>query len=135
VAGAHACVAEVCHNRMSQKSAHSLATGYHFPDGLSGLSVLRKRSAALVTSRGSHYLRFGTPPRAIRKSGAHRQCVRCTSQIRGMVRIGRDRGQHRPQLPCGTRQIGAADLLAHAGHRTPGFVPSNSGRIGCLSAS
>ena len=90
---------------------------HYFSDGLLGLAVLGKRLTGSDVLLASHYLGFGTLPGA----GEHRQRVRCTSQIRGMVRIGRDRGQHRPQLLCGTRQVGLADLLAHTGHHTPRF--------------
>jgi hypothetical protein len=108
---------------MSQKSAQSLRMGHCFSDGLWGLVVVGKRLTSLGALLVSRYLGFGTLPGAIRTRSEHRQRVRCTSQIRGLVQIGRDRGQHRPQLLCGARQIGAADLLAHAGHRTPAFVP------------
>ena len=37
-----------------------------------------------------HNLGFGTLPGVIRKRNEHRQRVRCTSPIGGMVRIGRE---------------------------------------------
>jgi hypothetical protein len=64
------------------------------------LSTIRRAGPRGLTPYG-----FGTFPGAIRKHSEHRHRVRCTSQIRGMVRIGRDRGQHRPQPLRGARHV------------------------------
>lgn len=76
----------------------------------------------MCCSHPDTFFGFGTPLGVIRNRGEHRQCVRGPSQIRGMVRIGRDRGQHPPQLPCGAGQIGAPDLFSRTRHRTPTVV-------------
>jgi hypothetical protein len=92
----------------------------------------RSGAAYLVQTRCAHLRRVRGRPASLVSGHSPEPSARLASiaivsaaprRLRGMVRIGLNRAQHRPQLLRGARQIGAADLLAHAGHRTPVFVP------------
>jgi uncharacterized protein YjeT (DUF2065 family) len=91
VIGAHPRVAQSRHTHMSQKSTQSLRMGHYFSDGLLGLAILGKRLTSLGALLASRYLGFGTLLGAIRKPGEHRDRVRCTPQVRGVIWIGWDR--------------------------------------------